>query len=298
MAPSTPPHFQLTRDERLQILTLRSVNMKYANIAKHLGVSICQVQLVCQAGHPTPSKRSGRPLVMKDEEIDNPIRFFTSSRYARYLTYRELALHLDLGYSEWAIRSALLSKGSQRYIARRKPPLFPENKWKRLPWAQGHLSWSPSQWEAILWSDEIWVYPGRHTLFLEKQWGTINAQGYIQHIVLLITEYTHHYPYLQLVQDGAPGHGAQSTIPELQKGGVHIVRWPPFSPDLNLIDMVNFPEKMTLSELRIALGEAGMLFQVIFCKIYWNLCLKGAVQLLRQVVVILNFDINVRGIII
>ena len=70
MAPSTPPYFQLTRDERLQILTLRSLNMKYEDIAKHLGVSIRQAQLACQAGHPIPSKRSGRPLAMKDEEID------------------------------------------------------------------------------------------------------------------------------------------------------------------------------------------------------------------------------------
>ncbi|KAB8073119.1 hypothetical protein BDV29DRAFT_141618 [Aspergillus leporis] len=84
MTPSTPPHFQLTRDERLQILTLRSLNMKYEDIAKHSGVSIRQVQLACKAGHPTPSERSGRPLAMKDEEIDYLIRFITSSRYARY----------------------------------------------------------------------------------------------------------------------------------------------------------------------------------------------------------------------
>lgn len=117
MAPSTPPHFQLTRDGRLQILILRSLNMKYKDIAKHLGVSIRQVQLACQAGHPTPSKRSGRPLAMKEEEIDYLIGFITSSVYARYLTYRELASHLDLGYSQWAIRSALLSRGYRRYIA-------------------------------------------------------------------------------------------------------------------------------------------------------------------------------------
>jgi hypothetical protein len=36
---------------------------------------------------------------MKDEEIDYLIQFITSLRYARYLTYRELALYFDLGYS-------------------------------------------------------------------------------------------------------------------------------------------------------------------------------------------------------
>jgi hypothetical protein len=38
-------------------------------------------------------------------------------------------------------------------------------------------------------------------IFWEKEWGTINAQSYIQHIVPLITEYIHSYPCLQLVQD-------------------------------------------------------------------------------------------------
>jgi hypothetical protein len=45
-------------------------------------------------------------------------------------------------------------------------------------------------------------------VFWEKEWGIINTQSYIQHIVPLITEYIYHHPYLQLVQDGAPGHGA------------------------------------------------------------------------------------------
>jgi hypothetical protein len=91
---------------------------------------------------------------MKKEEVDYLVSFVTSSRYARYLTYKELALHLDMGYSQWVIRSVLLSRGYRRYIARRKAPLSPENRQQRLLWAQVHLNWTLSQWEAILWSDE------------------------------------------------------------------------------------------------------------------------------------------------
>lgn len=93
-------------------------------------------------------------------------------------------------------------------------------------------------------------------VFWVKEWGTINAQGYIQHIVPLIIEYVHYHPHLQLVQDATPGHGAQSTIKELEKAEIYMVRWPPFSPDLNLIEMVwnwmknylqdKFPENMTI----------------------------------------------------
>jgi hypothetical protein len=55
--------------------------------------------------------------------------------------------------------------------------------------------------------------------------------------VPLITDYIHHHPYIQLVQDCAPGHGAPSAIQELQRGGACMITWPLFSPDLYLIEM-------------------------------------------------------------
>ncbi|GBM41250.1 hypothetical protein AVEN_180545-1 [Araneus ventricosus] len=40
------------------------------------------------------------------------------------------------------------------YKARRKPFLTLSNKRQRVAWDKSHLSWTPSQWEKVLWTDE------------------------------------------------------------------------------------------------------------------------------------------------
>jgi ketohexokinase/beta-glucosidase len=44
--------------------------------------------------------------------------------------------------------------------------------------------------------------------------------------------------YLKLMQDGAPGHVTRETKQDLEERGIIIIFWPPFSPDLNLIERV------------------------------------------------------------
>jgi len=38
------------------------------------------------------------------------------------------------------------------------------------------------------------------------------------------------------MQDGAPGYWTQTTIKEFSRRGVTILKWPPYSPDLNPIE--------------------------------------------------------------
>lgn len=308
MAPTTPTHYHLTWDERLQIQTLRTYGrLTYEQIAQRTGHSIRQVQLACQETHPTPKKRKGRPLFLKSEQIDRLIEYVTSSQYTRRLSYSELARHLDFGCSKKAIKTALNSRGYFRYIARRKPPLSLENKRKRLAWAQEHINWTFNDWKNILWTDESWVLGGRHSrtwitrkkneiyedtctverrprgkgwmiwgaffenvkgpfIIWEKEWGTINSDTYCQYILPHIRDFMSEHPHLSFMQDGAPGHGAQATQNKIREYGINMIYWPPYSPDLNPIEMVwnwikdfiqaNFPDRMSISELRIALQEA------------------------------------------
>jgi ketohexokinase/beta-glucosidase len=103
-------------------------------------------------------------------------------------------------------------------------------------------------------------------LFWEKEWGTINSDTYCRYILPLIRGYMSQNPQLLLMQDGAPGHGAQATQNRIREYGLNMIYWPPFSPDLNPIEMVwnwmkdflqaNFPDRMNIFELRIALQEA------------------------------------------
>jgi transposase len=40
------------------------------------------------------------------------------------------------------------------------------------------------------------------------------------------------------MQDGAPAHSAADTLAELAERGIRVLKWPPYSPDLNPIEMV------------------------------------------------------------
>ena len=68
------------------------------------------------------------------------------------------------------------------------------------------------------------------------------------------------------MQDNAKPHTAKATTKELEARGIQTLPHPPYSPDLNPIEMVwnwmkdyiekNYPEKMSYDALRKAVKEA------------------------------------------
>jgi transposase len=108
-------------------------------------------------------------------------------------------------------------------------------------------------------------------LFWEKDWGKINKESYCERIVPVIHGWLRLHPELQFMQDNAPGHAATYTIDELRERGIHPIYWPPFSPDLNLIEPVwnkmkdyigrHYPDleggrQRSYDQLRVAIREA------------------------------------------
>ena len=76
------------------------------------------------------------------------------------------------------------------------------------------------------------------SLFWEKEWKSINKERYCERIVPLIHGWLRLFPDLQFMQDSAPGHRAGYTLNELQERGIVPIYWPPFSPDLNPIELI------------------------------------------------------------
>ena len=79
-------------------------------------------------------------------------------------------------------------------------------------------------------------------LFWEKEWGTISSASYTNRVVPLIdgmvTMSRDHGSYLIVMQDSAPSHRSLLTIEELHERGIFPIDWPPYSPDLNLIEQL------------------------------------------------------------
>jgi DDE superfamily endonuclease/Transposase len=79
-------------------------------------------------------------------------------------------------------------------------------------------------------------------LIWEKSWKSITSESYREHVVPLIDrsiqQARERGQHLILIQDNAPAHTARATREELDRRGIQYDKWPPFSPDLNPIEMV------------------------------------------------------------
>jgi transposase len=74
----------------------------------------------------------------------------------------------------------------------------------------------------------------------EKDWGTIPAESYCEHIIPIIDEWLRFtaIPGHIFMQDNAPGHVAKAIIEEFIERKIPYLAWPSFSPDLNPIKTV------------------------------------------------------------
>ncbi len=161
--PKTPRRHEITRDQRLQIQTLAGVGLKYAEIAKELGITIPQVQYANTHCLTLQRRKRGQHGKLRQEQIDYLVEWVCSSKENRRIQYWKIPVILHWDVSENAIRYALKNQGFHRYIARRKPPISEKNRQLRLRWAQEHLNWTKDQWYSIFWTDETWITDRRHT---------------------------------------------------------------------------------------------------------------------------------------
>jgi hypothetical protein len=155
---------ELSRDERLRIQTLFfDANYTRAQICLQTSHTYDQV-CYALAHRLTPQKRKcGRKVLLNTPQRKRLIQWVTSLKQNRETPWIEIPSILGLDCGEHAIRAAFKREGFIRAVSRRKAPLKQEHADKRLAWAKEHVNWTEEQWDEVLWSDETWANPGRHT---------------------------------------------------------------------------------------------------------------------------------------
>lgn len=123
--------------------------------------------------------RSGRPRKTSKREDRH---MFNHLRSNPDTSSRDMAINIAPTFTEnkisrWVVQDRLKEWGLKPYVARKKPLLKPEQKEKRLNWAQERSDWTVEDWKRVAFSDEtplclfqsygrkfIWVFPGEQLL--------------------------------------------------------------------------------------------------------------------------------------
>ncbi|KAI0993242.1 hypothetical protein K3495_g14942 [Podosphaera aphanis] len=151
----------LTRDQRLQILTLHRAGLSNREIADQLEVTILQVRNTVRSGRACPQPRTERSQLLSSAQVDELEAFVCSSRETRQISLLELALHSRRwSAGEHAIRNALRKRGHERRIPRNSLPLSENHRAVRIWWSEQHLNWR-QEWSQVLWSDETRINDSR-----------------------------------------------------------------------------------------------------------------------------------------
>ncbi|KAK4120555.1 hypothetical protein N657DRAFT_658449 [Parathielavia appendiculata] len=166
------------------------------------------------------------------------------------------------GYTKAHIRTAICARDAGAHRGTSRPrTLTPDKKARRMGFLE--LSKIIVARPKILWTDETWVTgsPHREQYITRRPGeesdptciGKINAETYgvytipvIHGSVQLYKEQLSKNPIL--MQDGAPGHTATEIKEDLRERGITMMEWPPFSSDLNPIDLYSLEEKPTYNK--------------------------------------------------
>jgi transposase len=148
-------HTPLSLLQRAAIAVLDKQNRTRTDIAEETGTSLPTVRH--WIGHVKDTEdlseepRSGRPR-MTDEALDTAI---VGAAYVETFTSpRQLKRKYEFDPSARTIDRRLREGGLFGRVARHKKQLSREDKQKRLSFAEGYKTWTPDQWDTVLFCDE------------------------------------------------------------------------------------------------------------------------------------------------
>jgi transposase len=154
----------LTSAERTQIVTMRSLGMKWSDVVNEMQrifgvtVSVRGCAKIMKKWKESETvvdlPRSGRPKLF-DERESRQVRRLALAH--RDLTYRQVAAeHATSGTraSKWTVMRTLRRFGLRRRVAVRRPRLTRRMMLTRLKWARDRSKWSLYRWKQVIFCDE------------------------------------------------------------------------------------------------------------------------------------------------
>lgn len=239
-------------------------------IVKEFQVSPRSVYRACCLHQSSPKPR-GRPRILSPSDLR---RLCSKARENATKSAKVLRDMQQLTCSVRTVQRALKKKGFTKVHIRKTPKIPETSVGKRLAFAKEHLPKGTSFWSRVIFSDEkkwnlqgndgyvsIWKEKtGKYTFETDLRrrpgvmvWGAIceNGARYIQRITGKITADAYQRLLEEEIfdgntanlpldfifqQDNAPAHAAHSTRDFFIRKDIPVLEWPPYSPDLNIIE--------------------------------------------------------------
>ena len=257
---------------KCQIRERKEAGATIDEIVNEFHISKRSVQRACSRGNKKP-KKPGRPRLLTSSEIR---RIVTKTRQTPVKSAIQIADAAGICASSRTVQRELKRKNFKKTRVRKTPKLSPSAVAKRLAFAKHHLENPELQWTKVMFTDEkkwnlsgndgyvsIWKEQNKEYTYLEDVhrrpgimvWGAIcsNGAAYISRISRKINASTYQEMLDHVVfdenrgelpenfvfqQDNAPAHTATSTRDYFVRRNIPVLEWPPYSPDLNIIENV------------------------------------------------------------
>jgi transposase len=258
---------------RGRIFSLVEEGVKYAEIARRLQIDESTagktIKLDSKRCNGESRSRSGRPKTLSPRDIR---RIITEIKKDPFLSYQDIRARTGVNVSNTTFKKYLKESGYGHWKAAKRPQLKEEHAALRLQWAEAHKDWSYEEWSKIIWSDECSIEIGKGTkniwVFRMNQigekwkkefiipckkgkgisymvWGAIWGGSYSEINILSRDMEAKRggysaKSYLEILEgnlpNNAPIHSAGLIKDWLKDNGVKVMKWPPYSPDLNPIE--------------------------------------------------------------
>lgn len=255
---------------RAKIREKRNEGLSISDLVKEFRVSRSTVLRSCKKATATP-KKNGRPLLLSPA-ARRSLRL--QARQNPTKSARVLANLAGICASVRTVQRELNRNGFQQVRVKKVPQVPPSTIAKRLAYAKEHLPKGAQFWDRVIFSDEkkwnlkgsdgyvsVWSEKSKTYTFetnLQRApgvmvWGAICKNGgrYLQRISGKINavayqnlleneifgeDFSNLPENFIFQQDNAPAHAARTTQEFFKRKEIAVLPWPPYSPDLNIIE--------------------------------------------------------------